>query len=135
MLRLVTDGSSVSVANNQLELTVGADAFALPFHAAETIVAGGAGESFTFASGFGDVSLSGFLASGLKPDTLNFTLSDFDASWFSANMTQAQEAAALLSHATGSVNTVITDLAMDKLTLRGITPQTLAGDLGAFHFS
>ena len=82
-------------------LRVGTSNFALGYHANETIHVGAAGaETFTFGANFGTETINGFTASGASADTIQLAQSSF--SYLNAGMTQAQDLAAVLAHATSS---------------------------------
>jgi hypothetical protein len=135
-LQLLQSGLTVSEGSGGLSVVSGADAFALNHYASESILAANTnGDIFDLTSGFGQTSITGFAAGGGNTDTLNFQLSMFDPSWFTPGMTMDEEALALLSHATGATNTVITDNSGDTLTLVGVSRATMTSNPGAIRFT
>ncbi len=129
----------VTVTRGAGQQTLGGNAVGktldLPWRANETIEAGNAGISETFAlsSGFGDVKIDGFALSGKNADTLELSTAAF--SDLSPGMTQAQDLAALLAHAsTGANGLTIADDAGDRLTLSGVTADALSSNPGAVKF-
>ena len=108
--------------------------FNLAYHANETIdVVGDAGaETFKFSSGFGNETINGFAPSGTNADTLQLSKSAF--SYLNAGMTQAQDLAAVLSHATSGASTTIVDSHGDSVTLAGVATAALAVNTGAVKF-
>jgi len=92
-------------------------------------------DAFDVLKGIKQTSIAGFVASGANADVLNLQLSMFDPSWFSPGTTMQQEAQALLGHATGSTNTVISDNAGDTLTLLGVSVSTLMNNLADIKLS
>ena len=126
-LLLFANGLTVSSSSGQLNVTTGADAFPLNAHATEAISATGLNsETFEYASGFGQSSITGLLAGGGASDVVQFNLSMFHG--LSSTNTAAQNLADLLSSgaaAQSGPNVTITDSAHDVLTLMGVTTSTL----------
>jgi hypothetical protein len=129
------DDLVVSASSGQQSVTTGSDTFAINPHAAETIAASGVtGETFEFASGFGQNAITGFLATGATHDVIEFNRSMFSS--LTPTMTQAQEVAALLAGAAqNGANLVITDSTADVLTLNGITKAALSANPSDFRFT
>ena len=127
---LSLSGSGLTVssgAGGALSLTAGSDTFVLDAHTKETVNATGYNsEVFSFASGFGSESITGFTAAASNSDVLSLKLSMFNG--LSASDTAAQNAAILLSSnamtQSGS-NVTITDTGGDVLTLMGATTSAL----------
>jgi hypothetical protein len=107
----------------------------LAYHAAETINATtSGGERFIFGAGFGKETINGFAASGASPDTIQLATSSF--SYLTAGMSQAQDLAAVLAHATSnSSGLTISDSHGDSLTLAGVSASTIAANPAALHFA
>jgi hypothetical protein len=126
-LLLFADGLTVSSSSGQLSVTTGLDTFPLNAHATEAISATGLdAETFEYASGFGQSSITGLLAGGSANDVIQFNLSMF--SGLSSSNAAAQNWADLLSSgaaAQSGANVTITDSAHDVLTLKGMTTSTL----------
>ena len=102
-------------------LQVGAGQDALAYHPIETIDAtASGGERFILGAGFGNEAINGFAASGASPDTIQFATSSF--SYLTTAMTQAQDLAAVLAHASnGPSGLTISDSHGDSLTLAGMS--------------
>jgi hypothetical protein len=128
-LQLFQNDLTVSEGSGALSVVSGSDTFGLNDHLSQSIaMANSSGDAFHLTSGFGKTSISGFAAGGANSDTLDFQLAMFDASWFTPGMTMDDEAVALLNHATGTTNTVITDNAGDTLTLIGVSRTALTNN-------
>ena len=79
------------------------------------------GEQFIFSAGFGNETINGFSASGANPDSIQLAKSAF--SYLTPGMTQAEDLAAVMSHATRSASGLtIADSHGDSLTLTGRDP-------------
>ncbi len=137
--RLALYGSGLTVTRTAGALSVqsGPDVYTLDPHAVEKIIEVGASETYIFHAGFGATSINGFGASGAGHDTLQLDVSGF--SYLTAGMTQAQDLAAVLAHATTSgngANLVIADTAAtpDTLTLLGVTSATINANPAAVKF-
>jgi hypothetical protein len=132
-LSLFADGLTVS-SSGQLSVTTGADTFSLNAHATEAIIATGHNaETFEYASGFGQSSITGLLAGGGASDVIQFNLSMF--SGLNPTNTAAQNWADLLSSgaaAQSGANVTITDSAHDVVTLMGVTTSTLTAQATVF---
>jgi hypothetical protein len=113
--------------------TGGADP--LTYHPVETINATTSGdEQFIFSAGFGNETINGFQVSGASPDTIDLATSSF--SYLTAGMSQAQDLAAVLAHASGSASGLtISDSDGDSLTLAGVTAAMVAADPAMFDFT
>jgi hypothetical protein len=107
----------------------------LAFNATETIDATTSGsEQFIFGVGFGKETINGFAASGASPDTIQLPASSF--SYLTAGMTQAQDLAALLAHAsTGQSGLTISDSWGDSLTLTGVSAATITANPAVIQFT
>jgi hypothetical protein len=116
-------------------LTVGSGSDPLTYHRIETIDATtSTGEQFVFSSGFGNETINGFSASGATPDSITLAKSAF--SYLTAGMTQAEDLAAVMSHAArGASGLTITDTHGDSLTLAGVTPSTVAANPAMLQFT
>jgi len=129
-LVLYAPGLKLAVAPAGDTLTTGPDSFHLGFRAIQTISAGyRASETFALAKGFGQVSVSGFTLKGAGHDTIDLSVSMF--SYLTSAMTQAQDLAAVLSHAATSGGALtITDTAAipDTLTLAAVTKAELTAN-------
>jgi hypothetical protein len=100
-----------------------------------TVDASGSGnDTFVLTPNFGQLTINNFADSGAYADIVQFNASMF--SYLTpSTMTQAQEAQALLSHATQSGGNVsITDSLGDRLTIGGTDIATLSANLGDFKF-
>jgi uncharacterized protein YlzI (FlbEa/FlbD family) len=115
-------------------VTVGSDTFAINPHSVETTRATSLqSETFIYGPGFGQDTLAGFLAAGASHDHLQFSASMFG---FSSGSSQTADAQELLSaYASGTTNTVITDLDGDTLTLNAKSIATLQNNLRDFKFT
>ena len=131
---LYQNGVTINRGAGSETLKVGTGAFSLGYHSTETINGSVAGaETFAFGSNFGNETITGFQASGANADTIQFATSSF--SYLNAGMTQAQDLAAVLAHASESGGAVvIADTTGDSLKLAGQTLATLAANSGQFHF-
>ncbi len=104
----------------------------------KSIVASGLNnQTFIFAPNFGQETLYGFQATGAGADVLQFDASAFGAGLTAANQTadwQALISSGLSQNAAGSA--MITDIHGDRLTLNGVSMNTLANSAtaGAFKF-
>ena len=118
-------GQSVSQA--------GGSAASIMAHSTETIQAGASGaETFAFTQTFGAVTINGFSNAGGASDTIQFSKSAF--SYLTANMTQAQDLAAVLAHGSNATaGFTIQDSNHDTIVLAGLTSTALAANPGAFH--
>ena len=107
----------------------------LVYHAAETIDATtSGGEQFVFGAGFGKETIDGFAASGASSDTIQLATSSF--SYLTTGMTQAQDLAAVLAHATSAATGLtIFDSHGDSLSLAGVTAATIAANPAAIKFA
>ncbi len=118
-------------------LAIGNGSFSLAYHANETIQAGNANagaETFAFSDGYGKDTISGFAASGTNADRLVLSTSDF--SYLTGAMTQAQDLAAVLSHASTASNGGVTigDTRGDSVALVGVSAATLTANPSAVKF-
>jgi hypothetical protein len=120
-LLLYDPSQTVTRGGGAETLTVGTGSDPLTYHATETIDATtSSGEQFIFSAGFGHETINGYNASGATPDSLQLAISAF--SYLTPSMTQAQDLAAVLSHASnGLSNLTINDTHGDSLTLAGVT--------------
>jgi hypothetical protein len=113
--------------------TGGADP--LTYHPVETINATTSGdEQFIFSASFGNETINGFEVSGASPDTIDLATASF--SYLTAGMSQAQDLAAVLAHASSSAaGLTISDSDGDSLTLAGVTAAMVAADPAMFEFT
>jgi hypothetical protein len=116
-------------------LTVGSGSDPLSYHPIETIDATTSGaEQFIFSAGFGHETINGFSASGASPDSIQLAKSAF--SYLTTGMTQAEDLAAVMAHATrGASGLTITDTRGDSLTLTGVTPSMVAANPAMVGFT
>ena len=107
----------------------------LTYRPAETIDASNGGsESLSFGASFGQETVLGFMASGTTADSVQLPTASF--SYLTPGMSQAQDLAAVLAHATSSASGLtIADTTGDTLTLAGITASTLTANPSAIHFA
>ncbi len=108
--------------------------FPLAYHRTETIQAANAfRDTFALGTGFGNETINGFTPSGAYADTIQLSTSSF--SYLATGMSQAQDLAAVLSHAVAnSGGTTITNSFGDSLTLTGLTPATITANASHFTF-
>jgi len=136
-LILYANAFTITSASGSESVTIGLDTFAVNPHFVETttIENSKSNETFVYGSGFGQDTITGFLApTGAGHDHLQFSLAMFGFS----TATQTADAKALLSNpkfASGTANTTITDLEGDTLTLNGVTIATLQAHLADFKFT
>jgi hypothetical protein len=133
-LLLYANGLTIASSSGSESVTVGSDTFAINPHSVETTRATSLqSETFIYGPGFGQDTLAGFLAAGASHDHLQFSASMFG---FSSGSSQTADAQELLSaYASGTTNTVITDLDGDTLTLNAKSIATLQNNLRDFKFT
>jgi hypothetical protein len=137
-LLLYANGLITNSGSGVLSATTGADLFAFNPHSLEATTASGhTGETFEYDGQFGQSAITGFAATGSSHDLVQLDIASF--SYLNASMTQAQDAAALLTNAAQSgANVVITDTlgssTHDTLTLNNVTKTTLTANLSDFRF-
>jgi hypothetical protein len=134
-LLIFANGYTIASAAASESVAIGSDTFALTAHAVEktAIENSKSKETFVYGAGFGQDTVTGFLATTTRHDLLQFSASMFD---FSSTSSQTADAQALLNNfASGTTNTTITDLQGDTLTLNGVTISTLKANLGDFKFA
>ena len=137
-LILYANAFTITSASESESVTIGSDMFAITPHSVETttIMNSKSNETFVYGPGFGQDTISGFLApTSAGHDHLQFMKSMFG---FSSTPTQTADAQALLSNpnfASGTTNATITDLEGDTLTLNGVTIATLKANLADFKFT
>ena len=114
--------------------STGKSTFTLAYHANEVAQANSTGlEAFQFGANFGSETINGFVGSGTNADTIQLKMSSF--SYLNPSMTQAQDLAAVLSHASSSGSaTTILDSNGDRLTLAGFSVATLEAPTVASAF-
>jgi hypothetical protein len=145
----VADNLNLSASANQLDLyasnltisrgagteslTSGSLAFPVAHKPTETIQIGNAGsETFDLGSNFGNETIAGF-ATGANPDTIQFAASSF--SYLNHNMSQSQDLAAVLQHASSSTAGItIPDSTGDSLLLAGMTSAMISASPAQFKF-
>ncbi|WP_296706836.1 hypothetical protein, partial [Rhodoblastus sp.] len=95
---------------------------------------GSGNDTFVLTPNFGQLTIANFADSGIYADIVQFNSSMF--SYLTpSTMTQAQQAQAVLSHATQSGGNVsITDSLGDRMTIGGTDIATLSANLGDFKF-
>ncbi len=128
------NGLTVNVGASALSVTSGTETIPLTFHSSESITATSrTKDTFVFTPGFGNDTIIGFAATGSNHDTMQFNASMF--SYLTPGMTQAQDLAAVISHATTSGgSTTISDSLGDKLTLSAIAVSSLQANPADFKF-
>ena len=128
------NGLTVNVGSSALSVTAGTETIPLQANSTESITATSrTTDAFVFAGGFGSDTITGFAATGANHDTLQFSASTF--SYLTSGMSQAQDLAAVLSHATSSGGTTtISDSLGDKLALSAISVATLTANPTDFKF-
>ena len=90
-------------------------------------------DTFVFSPNFGNDTIQGFAASGSNHDGIQFNASAF--SYLTSGMTQAQDLAAVLGHATSSGGTTtILDSLGDSLALNSVSVATLTANPADFKF-
>jgi hypothetical protein len=144
---LYESNAVISRQGNAEAFAIGNGKFNLTYRANETIQAGNANagaETFLFSKGYGQETINGFAPSGTNADTLFLSISDF--SYLTSTMTQAQDLAAVLSHATSALSPVVTvgggtnggvtigDKWGDSVSLVGVSAATLTANPGAIKF-
>jgi hypothetical protein len=133
-LLLYANGLTITSSSGNESITTGSDTFAVNPHSVETTTTNSKStETFVYGPGFGQDTITGFLATTARHDLLQFSRSMFG---FSSGPSQTADAQALLrSFATGTTNTTITGLQGDTLTLNGVTIATLKANLADFKFT
>jgi hypothetical protein len=135
-LILYANGLTITSGSGSGSVAIGSDTFAVTPHSVETttIMNSKSNETFVYGAGFGQDTITGFLAPTTSGhDHLQFMKSMFG---FSSTATQTADANALLSKfASGAANTTITDLGGDTLTLNGVTIATLQANLTDLKFT
>ena len=127
---IVRSGSTEQV---NVATSTGTSAFSVSFKANETSVCGPGADSFALGKGFGNKTINNFNLSATNPDTIQFSTSAF--SYLSAGMSQAQDLAAVLAHATSSGSQIsIADSFGDRLTLNGLTAAAITAHPSSFAF-
>ena len=128
------NGLTVNVGSSSLSVSAGTETIPLNPHTTETITATSrTKDSFVFTPSFGNDTIVGFAATGTNHDVIQFSASTF--SYLTSGMTQAQDLAAVLSHATSSGGTTtISDSAGDILALNSISAATLKVNPADFKF-
>ena len=126
---------TVTKAAGSKSLLVGTGTDPLSYHPTETIDATASGaEHFVFSAGFGTETINGFEVSGASPDTIQLAISSF--SYLTASMSQAQDLAAVLAHASnGASGLTIGNSNGDSLTLLGVNAATIAANPAAIQFA
>jgi hypothetical protein len=126
---------TITRAAGSESLLVGTGTDPLSYDHIETIDATTSGdEHFVFGAGFGAETINGFAASGASPDTIQLATSSF--SYLTAGMSQAQDLAAVLAHASnGPSGLTIGDSNGDSLTLLKVSIATIAANPAAIQFA
>jgi hypothetical protein len=120
-LRSGLNGLTIAVGNGSLNETFSVNA------------SGSSSDTFLLSPDFGQLTISSFAATGGSHDVLEFQASMF--SYLTPGMTQMQEAAAVLSHATTSgAAVIITDSLGDSVKLASTSLATLNANLADFKF-
>jgi hypothetical protein len=132
-LDLYANNLTISRGAGTETLTSGSIAFPLAYEPNETIEAETVGsETFDFGSNFGNETIAGF-ATGANPDTIQFAASSF--SYLNHNMSQSQDLAAVLQHASSSTAGItIPDSTGDSLLLAGMTSAMISASPAQFKF-
>ena len=128
------NGLTVDVGESTLSVAAGHEVISLRANSTESIVATGrTNDTFVFTPHFGSDTVTGLAVAGANHDTVEFSASMF--SYLTPGMSQAQDLAAVLSHATSSGGTTtISDSVGDKLALTAISATTLAANPADFKF-
>ncbi len=134
-LVLYNPSQTVTRGGGSETLTAGTGSDRLNYHSVETIDATtSGGEQFIFSSGFGKETIDGFSASGTSPDSIQLAKSAF--SYLTASMTQAQDLAAVMAHASrGESGLTISDTHGDSLTLTRVTPTMVVVNPAMLEFT
>jgi hypothetical protein len=134
-LVLYDPSQTVTRGGGSETLQVGTGSDPLSYHPVETIDATtSGGEQFIFSAGFGNETINGFSASGASPDSIQLATAAF--SYLTANMTQAEDLAAVLAQASSNLSGLtISDSDGDSLTLAGVTAAMVAADPTMFEFT
>ncbi len=127
--QLTLSGSNVTISRESGTeiINAGTGRFAQTYHANETtqIESGAGAETFNLGLHFGAETISGFSASGSNADIVRLPVAAF--SYLNKSMSQAQDLAAVLAHASSATSGItIRDSYGDALTLVGMTAHTLA---------
>ena len=127
------DAATIARGGGAETFNVGTSSLSLGFRQTETIQTNAGTDTFVLGSNFGAETINGFKTSGANLDTIQLSASAF--SYLSAGMTQAQDLAAVLAHATSSGSGItISDSSGDKLTLAGLTACAITASASQFHF-
>jgi hypothetical protein len=134
-LMLYDPTQTVTRGGGTESLTGGTGSDPLTYHPVETIDATtSSGEHFVFSAGFGKETINGFSVSGTTPDSITLSKSAF--SYLAPGMTQMEDLAAVMSHATRSASGLtIVDTRGDSLTLTGVTPSLVGANPGMLGFA
>ena len=134
-MSFTSPSQTVTRGGGSQSLQVGTGSDPLAYHAVETIDATtSTGEQFIFSAGFGKETINGFSVSGTTPDSIQLAKAAF--SYLTPGMTQAEDLAAVMSHATRSAfGLTIHDTHGDSLTLLGVTPSLVAANPGMLAFT
>ena len=129
-----SNGLTVNVGTSALSVTAGTETIPLNPDATESINATSGGrDSFVFSPNFGTDTILGFDAKGSRHDVIEFETSMF--SYLTSGMSQAQDLAAVLSHATSSGGTTTIYNSMgDSLALSKVSVATLQANPADFKF-
>jgi len=127
--QISVNGSNVTITRGSgaESIAAGTGSFAQTYHAHETIQIGAGASSTTIKLGtnFGAETVTGFSATGSGADAIELPIAAF--SYLKPGMTQAQDLAAVLSHASMSAaGLIIRDSNSDSLTLAGVRVDLLA---------
>ncbi len=127
--QLTLSGSNITISRESGTeiINAGTGRFAQTYHANETtqIEPGAGAETFNLGLHFGAETISGFSASGSNADIVRLPVAAF--SYLNKSMSQAQDLAAVLAHASSATSGItIRDSYGDALTLVGMTAHTLA---------
>jgi hypothetical protein len=118
-----------------LSVTAGTETITPNPYTTESITATGrTKDTFAFTAGFGNDTITGFAATGANHDVIQLGVSM--SSYLTSEMSQAQDLAVVLSHATSSGGTTtITDSLGDALKLNSVSVATLTANPADFKFA
>ena len=133
-ITLTGNGFAVDTSSSTINVSAAKETIPIIVGAGKAITASGtASDTFTFHAGFGNETINSFALLGANHDTLQFSESEF--TYLTPAMSQAQDLAAILTHATTSGGaTTLYDSTNDKVTLSSIGVAALAANAADFKF-